>query len=566
MSTTFKIAELSEKLQHLVDKTYEVLSTTDNEELKENLRIELEKLKNRADLRVAFVGQYSSGKSTIISALTGNKEIKIDANVATDQVSEYRWNNIVLMDTPGILAGKVEQHDERTKEALRNTDLIVYVLTSQLFDDVIFENFIDLAYNQHLKDKMLIAINKMSMENGDFDVLSKNYSESIKMIFKERGYDFDFEIVYIDAADYIEGTDDNDEEFVELSNFNTFISTLNQFVEKKGIIKKQFDSPVRLLKSAVSDISLSAVDPSLQTIIGQYDRQIKKSKKDIEQKVKLELSRFEQKIIEKGQELGNSAGEVSEEEFKNEESAYEIFVQESIQEVSKNIEELITNEESALFEEIDRLDKKETIINYKNNLQEKLNSGTLSANQKNSYEKQMGYINMFKKGSDFVVKNSLNTAGQSSFKTMTSMASGSNMKNIVYNTGKFFGAKFKPWGATKIASNIGKTAKIGGALLSVAGVGFEVYQTYKEEKENQKLQESKRKLLSSIRAYSSKITNGLSEDFLSYINSSYGEKIKEIDFQKNEIINAEKKNSQFSELIEKLDTEYVDFIEIVEKS
>ena len=52
------------------------------------------------------MGQYSSGKSNIISALTGRKDIKIDANVATDIVSEYLWNNIVLMDTPGILAGR----------------------------------------------------------------------------------------------------------------------------------------------------------------------------------------------------------------------------------------------------------------------------------------------------------------------------------------------------------------------------------------------------------------------------------------------------------------------------
>lgn len=44
------------------------------------------------------------------------------------------------MDTPGILAGKVEAHDERTKAALKECDLIFYVLTSQLFDDVVFNN------------------------------------------------------------------------------------------------------------------------------------------------------------------------------------------------------------------------------------------------------------------------------------------------------------------------------------------------------------------------------------------------------------------------------------------
>lgn len=267
MSQKLEIAELSAKLQELVDKTNKILDETNNKELKEKLEKELNALKQRTDLKVAFVGQYNSGKSTIISALTGNKDIKIDANVATDTVSQYKWNNIVLLDTPGILAGKLERHDQNTKEALKDSDLIVYVITSQLFDDIIFENFIDLAYTQALKDKMLIAVNKMSMERGEFEVLKKNYYESIKDIFKERGYDFDFEIVFMDAADYIEGVEDDDNYFIEMSNFNKFITTLNDFVSKKGLIKRQFDTPVRLLRSIISDIALAEFDPNLQALL-----------------------------------------------------------------------------------------------------------------------------------------------------------------------------------------------------------------------------------------------------------------------------------------------------------
>ena len=66
MSTNLKIAELSNKLQALINKTYELLEKTNNIELEKKLKDELEALKNRTDLTVAFVGQYSSGKSTII--------------------------------------------------------------------------------------------------------------------------------------------------------------------------------------------------------------------------------------------------------------------------------------------------------------------------------------------------------------------------------------------------------------------------------------------------------------------------------------------------------------------
>ena len=158
----------------MILKTKKLLSQTGNNDLAKKIDVELLNLNERKELRLAFVGQYGSGKSTIISALTGNKDIVIDSNISTDKVTEYRWNNIVLMDTPGILAGKVEEHDERTKTALKECDLIFYVLTSQLFDNVVFNNFIDLAYNQHLADKMFIVINKMNMEYGDYAQLVQN--------------------------------------------------------------------------------------------------------------------------------------------------------------------------------------------------------------------------------------------------------------------------------------------------------------------------------------------------------------------------------------------------------
>ena len=95
----------------LREKTEKLLLGTDNENLVIKMSEELTTSDERKELRLAFVGQYSSGKSTIISALTGRKDIKIDANVATDIVSEYRWNNIVLMDTPGILWPKFEKEE-----------------------------------------------------------------------------------------------------------------------------------------------------------------------------------------------------------------------------------------------------------------------------------------------------------------------------------------------------------------------------------------------------------------------------------------------------------------------
>ena len=126
MYETINYAKYQQRLEQLILKTKNLLLQTANSDLAQKMDAELQEVSERRDLRLAFVGQYSSGKSTIISALTGNKDILIDANIATDKTTEYRWNNIILMDTPGILAGKVEEHDEITKAALKGKHSVNY--------------------------------------------------------------------------------------------------------------------------------------------------------------------------------------------------------------------------------------------------------------------------------------------------------------------------------------------------------------------------------------------------------------------------------------------------------
>jgi GTPase of unknown function. len=561
MNSSIKIAELSNKLQSLINKTYEILEKSNNTELEKRLKEELQALRNRTDLTVAFVGQYSSGKSTIISAITGNKDIQIDANVATDKVSEYRWNNIVLLDTPGILAGKVERHDEHTKEALKSSDLIVYVITSQLFDDIIFENFIDLAYNQALKDKMLIAVNKMSMEAGEFDKLQENYTASIKSIFKERGYEFDFEIVFIDAADYIEGIEDNDEEFIQLSNFNKFINVLNDFVNKKGLIKKQFDTPIRLLKGSISDMAVSEIDPNLQVLLEQGIKKIRGSKRDIERVVRLEISKLEQDLKNKGYEVGNMIGERPEEEFRRAEDEYNQYVKERVEKTKGIIESQIEQENEELITEIEEFTRKDAVIAYQKSIEKKLESNiNLSATQRISLEKQKGILDFLSKGSGNVANMAIGNASLNGLKAV----SGSNLHQTVYSVGKFFGHNFKPWGAVKMAGNIGKAAKFAGPALASLGLIIDIVQKEKEDKRIREIKAARDQFFASVREFVAGIVKELESMFSDYIKNSYDEKLNDLNNQKIEIVNLSDSNEKLKAAISKLDSEYIDFIEIIE--
>ena len=545
----FKAAQLGKELQGIIARTFSMLDESNHADIKQKLQEELEQLKNRSELRIAFVGQYSSGKSTIISALTGNKDIKISANVETDVVSEYRWNNVVLLDTPGIQAGKVEQHDIRTKEALKTCDLIVYVLTSLLFDDVIFENFIDLAYNQHLADKMLIAINKMSKEHGDFDELSMNYTQSINSIFAERGYEFNFPVVFIDAKDYIDGTEEDDEEFIQLSNFNTFVNQLNSFVEERGLIKKQYDTPIRILQGGLSDLAISEVDPSLLDIYSYYISRIKKSMRDIELDTKLLADDFEQSAISKVNEVSALIGNSSKNELEQKvDTIPKPVFDYLVIEFTKSVEERANSNYQELTDEMTEFMNKDSVVMYLNIINSRIASPNISEQERTNLEGQKRFVDLLSKGG-----SKLSSMSNVSSLSGVAQASGSQMHTVVYSVGKFFGHNFKPWEAVGIAAKIGKIGKFGVPVAAtVITIGLDIKQKRDEEKRMKEIRSARNQFEASVRK-SIKSTKGkLENEVRTSILANYDHKLNEINKMKIELGKTVSHNKTMQEKITEL--------------
>ena len=539
------------------------MEETSNEELANKMNSELEEINERKDLRLAFVGQYSSGKSTIISALTGRKDIVIDANVATDVVSEYRWNNVVLMDTPGILAGKVESHDQRTKDALKECDLIFYVLTSQLFDDVVFNNFIDLAYNQHFADKMFLVVNKMGMEAGNFDNLVENYTSSLEKIFTERGYDInDFPIAFIDASDYIDGRAENDEEFVRLSNFEHFIDMLNSFVSAKGVIKKQFDTPVRILHSYLKNIEVSSIDETLADFYTQFVRKLSHSQTILKRDVYQQLSSLNSAAMTEVMKLSSDIGQLDEAEWKTKQSQMDEKLKALINDTSEKIECVVNQNFNDLMAEVDDFSSKDSLVQYERLLDEKINSPNISIEEKRSLHVQKRSLEFLKKGGSAVGNMAPNV---NSIFSGVSSASGSSLHGIVLNVGHFFGKSFKPWEAVRWASNIAKVAKFG---IPVVTAGIDIWMQFREDRqENKRLAQVKDSRNIFITEYQSEINRikGEFEKYLYSVLDNYSQKRNEVNNCMDELIEASKRNDRLSNDISCLETQYDDFINEIDE-
>lgn len=127
-------------------------------------------------LRVALVGEYSAGKSSLIKALTG-ADVAIDADVATSELGEYDWNGITLVDTPGIQADTIDtDHDDLSRRATLGADLVLFVLTNELFTPRLAEHlsFVTSADGLGLADKTALVVNKIDREqNPDATIVAE---------------------------------------------------------------------------------------------------------------------------------------------------------------------------------------------------------------------------------------------------------------------------------------------------------------------------------------------------------------------------------------------------------
>lgn len=194
--------------------------------------------------KLVFVGQYSAGKSSIISMLTGRKDIKIGEGITTQIVTKYDWNGIEVIDTPGIHTELRPDHDALSYSAIASADLLVYVVSNELFDSNLGEKFRTVAIDKDKAGEMILVVNKMSRTQRG------NIPEQQEDIKKANGFanvitpytPEDLNVCFLDAESYLDSLTATDTELRDdlrkRSGYDEFINKLNKFVkEKKSYIK-----------------------------------------------------------------------------------------------------------------------------------------------------------------------------------------------------------------------------------------------------------------------------------------------------------------------------------------
>lgn len=541
-----KFAVRKEKLQK------DVISTIsfNNPDVAKKLETSLNNQRCEEKLKIAFVGQHNAGKSTIISALTGNRQIKISNNVETDAPADYAWEGFLLTDTPGLYAGKKEEHDVVSLQKIKESDLLVFCITSSLFDDLLIKNFVELAYNQSYKTKIFIVINKMSLESGDFDQLVSNYKETLTQTLEKEGGNFaDFPVSFIDARDFIEGLEDSEPDLIEYSNFNSFITGLNNYISSKKLFAK-LDTPCRMMIGTVDDEITNTstdLDKNMMALLRQSESVVRKHKNDVKFYIHDAEQELRNEIMAKANEL---IGRIGSEDIPTDECSrineeMQHLTERKITEIQEHLDEvqiqMISDISDVLSSDIGnfviaKLQSKEADINIPVN---------------KDFSK---FVNGYKQMSEVIATGGskvLAMAGGAGNLAKVSMVSGSQLHTAVLNIGHFFGKSFKPWQAVNIASKIAKVANTLGPILSGIGVIVDIASKAQQEKHIKQVQDAKRDTFNQFSSIASDIIAGIEKQYKACECQVFDEKTLEIDAIRKSLIKNNDNNSDYVSKLKK---------------
>ena len=327
------------------------------------------------------------------------------------------------------------------------------------------------------------------------------------------------------------------------------------------MIKKQFDTPVRILQSYLKNIQVAAVDETISDFYNQFEQKLTSSEKELKRDVEQVLSWFDSTCMSEVINLSSEIGDTDEAVWTQKQNDLNNELSNKISEASDRIDTSINQSYDRLLKEMSEFSGKEALVKYAESIDAKINSPSISIEEKKSLTMQRDSLSYLKQGANAV---SGMAPGVNSLSGGISAASGSTLHEGVLTIGHFFHKSFKPWQAVRWASNIAKVAKFG---IPVLVAGLDIWMQISEDKRENKIIEqiksAKNQFVTTYQCEINKIKSQF-EDYLHIILENYANKRDEINKSKDELITLSTRNEELGRSIKDLEGEYVDFIEIID--
>lgn len=209
---------------------------------------------NLSDFTVTLFGRTKAGKSTIREALTegDGSTIGKGAQRTTRDVKTYNWNHLRILDTPGFDAYKGEEDEKIAFSQVDETDLILFLVTSDSIEESEFEK---LANLRRENKPVIILLNvlydlkhpikRKQFLNDPKKYVSlnaiKGHLNRLKFLSKKHFDIRNISVIPIHALSAFESSQESGENKIKLynaSNFKYFSNYLTNEIEKSGKQKR----------------------------------------------------------------------------------------------------------------------------------------------------------------------------------------------------------------------------------------------------------------------------------------------------------------------------------------
>lgn len=478
-------------------------------------------------ISLVFAGQYSAGKSTIIKALTGIPSIEIGEGITTQEAHSYEWNGMTVVDTPGICTTLRPDHDEISFRAIAEADILVYIVTHNLFDDLIGADFRKLIIENDKAKETILIVNKMA-DVGNTEEIRMIKLEDLRKVTQPYAPE-EFRTCFIDAESYLDSEEETDaeikEELINRSNYVGLINTINGFVEDKGLSVRLTTVLYRLLDIIQEDMMQylpSSGDDDVDALEEMQLRQkgiFTSALKSIEYEVKSIYKDAGASIREIGRSAANSYESFSsQEEADDYMNDAKLQVEDISQQCEKDIEDAV----------------KRILEASESELEEYYNSPFAKKVYERLSHKNLNDMPLIKK----IVDNELlaksgeaitrNSGGQIGLKGLAGF-SGSNVHQMVLKVGHFFNHSFKPWEAVKIAKGINVFGKVLGVLGIVIAVGMQVKNDYDESERVNEIRNNREKIRAIFNSAAEEVEDYYMKALNEYTNNTIKPRIEQID-------------------------------------
>ena len=535
----FEMLEWSARGNDLLERARTKLASAPSDKLRQLAERVPEKILSSDDtVVVVFAGQYSAGKSTILKVLTGREDIATGAGITTEQANAYDWEGIRVIDTPGVHTELRSDHDEITYRSIAEADLLVFVITNELFDSHLAEHFRKLAIERGKAHEMMLVVNKMQRcAKGNSPEAQDVIREDLRKVLAPFTPE-ELRTSYIDAEAALESQAEADCEVAAVlwkkSRFESFIQSLNEFVRDKGLAGRYttalYNLEQILQEALAAESSGDKEIDGVEEVLLQRRRALLETQNNILHAVDGEIQKVVSEIRRKGQKVADMIdGSADQNEINQELQTADGAVQRYAEELDQSIQQVILKHLKGLDERVQAIANSELAKELLPRLELRIN------------EISPDMASMLKKNADmssqlgmFLVSNSFSPkAGMGLLKL--NQYSGTAVHEAVKTIGHFFGKRFKPWEAVKWTrgiANIGRGVAGLGTLISIA---LQVKEDVDAAKRDEELRKCRAEVRSSFNDVAHVIEMHFDQAAGAYVTNTLTTEIEEVDKQLKEL-------------------------------